>query len=314
MKNTELMNKLTRSFYKVGFQIKKHSPEILLGVGVVGVVTSGVMACKASTKVNAIIDEAKTTVNGIHRIAENPERMQQEEYTEEDIKKALAVTYTRTGVELVKLYGPAIALGAASITCILASHNIVHKRNVALAAAYTAVDTSFKEYRGRLIERFGKELDRELKYNIKAEEIEETVTNEDGTETTVTKTVEVANLSPIGSMYAKFFDEYSSCWQKSSEYNYMFLIQQQNYANEKLQKKGYLFLNEVYEMLGLQKTQAGQAVGWVYDKNHPKGDNIVDFGIYDLYDESKRRFVNGFERSVLIDPNVDGDIRYIFEQ
>lgn len=313
MKNTELMNKLTRTFYKVGFQIKKHSPEILLGVGVTGVVVSGVMACKASTKVNAIIDDAKATIQGIHTIAEDPERMEKEEYTEDDVKKALAVTYVRTGGELVKLYGPSIALGVASITCILASHNIIHKRNVALAAAYTAVDTSFKEYRTRLIERFGQELDRELKYNIKTEEVQESVTNEDGSETTVTKTVEVANLTPGGSMYAKFFDEYSSCWQKNAEANKFFLLQQQNYANEKLQKKGYLFLNEVYEMLGLQKTQAGQAVGWVYDKNHPKGDNIVDFGLWDLRDENKRRFVNGFERSVIIDPNVDGDIRYIFE-
>jgi hypothetical protein len=314
MKNTELMNKLTRSFYKVGFQLKKHGPEILLGVGVVGVVTSTVMACKATTKVSAILAETKTTVESIHEVAANPEKYTTEPYTEDDAKKDLAITYTQTGLKLAKTYAPAVALGVASLACIFASHNIIHKRNVALAAAYTAVDTGFKEYRGRVIERFGKELDRELKYNVKAQEIEETVTNEDGTETTVTKTVEVANLSPRGSMYAKFFDECSSCWQRDAEFNYTFLIQQQNYANEKLQRKGYLFLNEVYEMLGLQKTQAGQAVGWVYDKNHPHGDNIVDFGIYDVYDEQKRRFVNGFERSVLIDPNVDGDIRYIFEQ
>lgn len=313
MKNAELMNKITRNLHKVGFKIRKHSPEILLGVGVVGVVASGVMACKASTKVNAIIDDAKATIQGIHNIAEDPERMAKEEYTEQDVKKALAVTYVKTGSELVKLYGPAIALGTASITCILASHNIIHKRNVALAAAYTAVDTSFKEYRGRLIERFGKELDRELKYNIKTEEIQETVTNEDGSETTVTKTVEVANLAPGHSEYARFFDEYSSNWQKNAEFNKSFLIQQQNFANEKLQRRGYLFLNEVYDMLGLQKSQAGQVVGWVYDKDHPKGDNIVDFGIWDMTDEKKRRFINGFERSVIIDPNVDGDIRYIFE-
>ena len=269
MKNTELMNKLTRSFHKVGFQVRKHSPEILVTTGIIGLVASGVLACRASTKVNAVIDDAKKTVEGIHRISEDKERMETEEYTEEDIKKALTVTYARTGLELVKLYGPAVVLGAASITCILVSHNIIHKRNVALAAAYTAEHIGFKEYRERLISRFGKELDRELKYDIRAEEVEETITNEDGTETTVTKTVEVAHVPSMGSQYARFFDETSDYWDRNAEFNKMFVMRQQDYLNELLQSRGYVFLNEMYEALGMQKTQAGQAVGWVYDKNHP---------------------------------------------
>lgn len=308
------MTNITRSLNKFGFKLKKHSPELLLGAGIVGIVASGVMACKASTKVGAIMEQNKKTVNTIHEVLADPEKYTTEPYTKEDAKKDLTITYSQTGLQLVKLYAPSVVLGLASIGCILASHNIIHKRNIALAAAYTAVDTSFKEYRGRVIERFGKELDRELKYNIKAKEVEETVVNEDGTESTVKKTVEVADLSPKGSMYARFFDETSSAWQRNAEYNHFFLTQQQNYANELLQRKGYLFLNDVYEMLGLQKSQAGQAVGWVYDKNCPYGDNLVDFGIYDVYDEQKRRFVNGYERSILLDFNVDGDIRHIFEQ
>lgn len=314
MKNTELMNKISRSFHKVGFQVRKHSPEILVTTGIIGLVASGVLACRASTKVNAVIDDAKKTVKGIHEIAENPEHMETAGYTEEDIKKALTVTYARTGLELVKLYGPSVVLGAASITCILASHNIIRKRNLALAAAYTAEHVSFKEYRGRLIDRFGKELDRELKYDIRTEEVDEVVTNEDGTETVIKKTVEVANIPSHGSQYARFFDETSDYWDRNAEFNKMFIMRQQDYLNEVLHSRGYVFLNEAYEALGMQKTQAGQAVGWVYDKNRPVGDNCVDFGIFDVRDATKRNFVNGFEKSVLIDFNVDGDIRYIFEQ
>lgn len=303
MTKIELANKMTRTFHKVGFQLKKHSPEIFVVAGVAGTVVSAVMACKATTKVNPILEEAKAMVDSIHAVAEKPDT----EYTKEDTTKALAITYTKTGLELAKLYGPSILLGAASITCILTSHKILRKRNIALAAAYATEHIGFKEYRGRLIERFGEELDKELKYNIKAKEIEEVVKNEDGTETTVKKTVNAADPN-LNSDYARFFDEYCTGWSKVPEYNLVFLKQQQNYANDILKTRGHLFLNEVYDMLGIARTQAGQIVGWVYDIDHPVGDNFVDFGIYDLYDERKRDFVNGRERSILLDFNVDGNI------
>lgn len=303
MTKLELTNKMTRAFHKAGFQLKKHSPEIFVVAGVVGTVVSTVMACKATTKVNPILEEAKEMVDSIHAIAEKPDT----EYKKEDVTKALAMTYTKTGLELAKLYGPSVLLGAASITCILTSHKILRKRNVALAAAYATEHIGFKEYRGRLIERFGEELDKELKYNIKAKEVEEVVTNEDGTETTVKKTVNAADPN-LNSDYARFFDEYCAGWSKNAEYNLVFLKQQQNYANDILKTRGHLFLNEVYDMLGIPRTQAGQIVGWVYDIEHPVGDNFVDFGIYDLYNDQKRDFVNGRERSILLDFNVDGNI------
>ena len=88
----------------------------------------------------------------------------------------------------------------------------------------------------------------------------------------------------------------------------MFLRAQQQYANDKLIAQGHLFLNEVYDMLGLPRTKAGAIVGWVYDDNNAVGDNFVDFGIYDVHRETARDFVNGYERSILLDFNVDGVI------
>lgn len=315
MNKTDIMNNVTRTFHKVGFQLKKHSPEILLVTGVVGTVASAIMACKATTKVNIILEDTKHATEVIHEGVENGEikgyledgTVGMVDYSEEDGKKDLAIVYAQTGMEFVKLYGPSVVLGMASIGCILASNNIIRKRNVALTAAYASVDSAFKEYRGRVIERFGKELDRELKYNIKAKEIEETVVNEDGTETTVTSTVQVAEI-PEHSIYSRFFDETAKGWDKNANYNRMFLDQTERAANRKLKERGHLFLNEVYDMLGIQRTPEGQIVGWIYDPENPIGDNKVDFGIFDVRDEQKRLFVNGYERSILLDFNVDGNI------
>lgn len=309
MTKLDIMNNITRTFHKVGFGLKKHSPEILVVSGVAGVVVSTVLACKATTKASAIIERTKGNIDDVHKCLENPELAS--EYTEEDSKKDIAIIYTQAGLELAKTYAPAIIVGTLSIAAILTGHNILHKRNIALAAAYTAMDKSFKDYRGRVIDRFGEELDKELKYNLTSKEIEEVVVDEEGNEQTVKKTVSVAP-STMHSPYARFFDDGCIGWEKNAEYNHMFLNQQQNYANEKLQKKGYLFLNEVYEMLGIPISEAGQCVGWIYDEKNPIGDNYVDFGMYDVYNEKARDFVNGYERTILLDFNVDGNIlKYI---
>lgn len=307
MNMNNIVNSATKTFHRVGFQIKKHSPEILLVTGITGVVTSAVMACKATTKVDAIIEESKKSIDMIHEGMEAG-NICDVEYTEEDGKKDLAIVYIQTGVKFAKLYGPSVLLGLTSIGCILASNNIIHKRNVALSAAYTAIDRSFKGYRSRVIERFGESMDRELRYNIKTQEVKETVVDEEtGKKKTVKSTVSVVDPNTY-SDYARFFDEYCAGWTKDAEYNLMFLRQQQNYANELLKSRGHLFLNEVYDMLGIDRTKAGNIVGWIYDEKHPIGDNFVDFGIYVLDNEKARDFVNGRERSILLDFNVDGDI------
>ena len=304
---TELMTKASRLLGNASLQFRKHSPEILMVAGVVGTVASTVLACKATLKVNEVLEEKKNTIDAIHTCLEN----ETIEYTEEDSKKDLTILYAQTGIKLVKLYAPAVILGALSITSIVAGHRILKKRNLALAAAYAVVDKGFKDYRKRVVERFGEQLDKELRYNLKAKEIEEVVKDKDGNEKVEKKVVNVVdNENPLNgvSEYAKFFDEVSTNWSKDPEYNLMFLRRQQDWANEKLKATGYLFLNEVYDMLGIPRTQAGQVVGWIYDTKNPNGDNYVDFGIYDVHSEAKRGFVNGVERSILLDFNVDGVI------
>lgn len=306
MKKIKLPASATRTINRAAFKIRKHSPEILVVSGIVGVVTSTVMACKATTKIDEVITESKEHVDMTKKYVEDNGFT--EKYTETDYKKDLTIMYTQRGLKLAKLYAPAVILGTVSITAILAGHNILRKRNVALAAAYATIDKGFKEYRGRVIERFGEELDKELKYNIKAKEIDEIKINEKtGKEEVVKKAINVADPNTY-SDYARLFDDGCLGWTKDPEYNLMFLKDQQRYANDRLKTKGCLFLNEVYDMLGIPRTKAGAVVGWIFDEKHPNGDNFVDFGIYDMNNAKTRDFVNGYERTILLDFNVDGVI------
>ena len=279
MKKDEIMNKMSGAFNNVSFKMKKHSPEILMVAGVAGVVVSAVMACKATLKVDAIMDETKEKMDKIHKAEEDGVTESGEDYFVEDAKKDTAIVYAQTGFKLVKTYAPAVAIGTLSIASILASNNILRKRNVALAAAYATVDKSFKEYRNRVIEKFGQEVDRELKYNIKAEKVPTIeVDEETGKEKKVKKNAFVVNPSDV-SGYARFFEKYTvdedgnsilnPHWEPNNEYNIMFIKAQENYANDLLRAKKRLFLNDVYEMLGLPRTKAGQVVGWVYDEDNP---------------------------------------------
>lgn len=307
MNKTELMQKVSRTFNKVNFQVKKHSPEILIAVGVVGTVASAIMACKATTKLSGVLDEAKDNIDNIHNKAEGLVEVE-DGYTLKDNRKELAIAYGQTGLKLAKLYGPPVMLGTVSLLSIVTSNKILRERYAASVAAYVTIDKSFKDYRSRVVERFGEGLDRELKYNIKAKEIEETIVDEKGKEKKVKKNINVVSPDDI-SDFARFFDESSPYWEKNAEYNLTFLKAQQRYANDMLKSRGYLYLNEVYDMLGLEWSEAGQIIGWIYDDENPVGDNYVDFGIYDdVYVERRRDFVNGHERSILLDFNVDGAI------
>ena len=303
MKNLEIVNKITFAAHKAFFKVKKHSPEILITAGVIGTVASAVMACKATTKLSDILEDSKEQINQVHNFLED-DKIPESQYSKEDGNKDLAIIYAQTGIKLAKLYAPAVALGALSITGIVASNNILRKRNIALAAAYTTVDKTFKRYRNNVIDRFGEKIDKELRYGIKAREIEEIVVDDDGNEKTVKKTVEAADPVSMYSDYAKIYDAGCNGWTKDAEFNLMFLRHTQAQANDILKRRGYLFLNEVYDMLGFQRTKAGQVMGWIYDEENPVGDNFVDFGIYNTDIEKARDFVNGIERVIILDFNV----------
>lgn len=281
---------------KIGRQIlvtKKHSPVLLFGAGVVGMVGTAVLASKATLKLEDVLEETNTKVAQAKSLNNQDRR----DYTEDDFQKDMVLIHVRAVGAVGKLYAPAIGLGALSIAALTGSHVILSKRNAALAGAYAVLEKGFNEYRQRVEEEFGTEKERELRYGH-----EEVVESD-------TKNGKATKKKLVGpnaeSMYARFFDEYSKNWERTPEYNLLFLRAQQNYANDLLLSRGHVFLNEVYDMIGIDRSRAGAVVGWVVSN---EGDNFVDFGIFDANREGARDFVNGREGSILLDFNVDGVI------
>ena len=303
MNKNEIVKKASSALGKVNIKLRKHSPELLIAAGVVGTVVSTVLACKATTKLSTILDESKGNIETIHK-CENDKEME-ERYSQEDAKKDLAIVYIQTGVKIAKLYAPAVVLGTISIAGIVASNNILRKRNVALAAAYATVDKSFKEYRSSVVERFGADVDKELRYNIKAKKIEEMIKDpESGKEKKSKTTVNVA--APTVDDYARFFDKTCRHYEENMNYNLMLLRSQQQLANDKLVADGFLFLSDVYDMLGITRTKMSQSVGWIYKPDgNSNGDNFVDFGVMVVKRETED---GGYEDAILMNFNVDGPI------
>ena len=290
--------------------------KILLGLGIAAGAGTVVTACAATLKVPEVIEEHNENKEKFKKAAEkNPDYKDST-----DNKIDIIKNYTQTGVKVAKMYAPAVVLGATSVCCLVAQHKILQNKvanleeTVAgLSAAYIAVDTAFKNYRKRVIDKYGEEEDRYLRYGTKDEEIEVTEVNEKGKTKKykeVVKTVEDIDISD----YAKFFtyDNEQFNWQDAQHHtpdwdaNIRFLNCQQAYANQKLELQGYLFLNDVYDMLGLPRTKAGQVVGWIFDPEDKTIDSRVSFGIFE---PRNHRTINGYEEEcILLDFNVDGPI------
>lgn len=312
MKLEKITTGLSKLTGRSGLVLQKHSPEILLVLGITGTVASAILACRATLKVEDVLHGHREKTEKINNCWEKVKEgeISLDEYSEQDHKKDLVVAYTQTTVDFIKLYGPAVTLGVASIACIISGHGIMKTRNVALVAAYKAIEEGFNAYRKRVVEEHGEEADYMYKNGLRKQEITETAyTDENGIKHKAQKK-QVLVEDPNGlSVYARFYDESCSQWSKNPEYNLMFLRSQQNYYNDMLKSRGHVFLNEVYDALGIPRTQAGAIVGWVIGAN---GDNFIDFGIFDGDRMKSRDFVNGYERSVLLDFNVDGVIYDLF--
>lgn len=285
---------VTRKVARTVLVAQKNSPTLLFAGGVVGVVGAAVLACRATLKVEAHLEKTKIDIFQAHEVlAANTHPNAEAEH-----KKDLVYIYVDSTVRLCKLYAPAILLGGASIAALMGSHNILNKRNAALTAAYASLEKAWESYRKRVVDEFGEEKERELYYDIRPCEIEDEVTGK--------KTVAKKSLGG-GSIYARFFSPETSPtnWSPVPEYNMLFLKCQQNYANDRLKSKGHVFLNEIYDALGLERSKEGAVVGWVWNGD---GDNMVDFGIFDQEaDNEFYEFIIG-RQGIWLDFNVDGVI------
>lgn len=280
---------ITRAFHRKVLVAKKNSPHIFFAAGIVGSVASTVLACRATLRLNETMDEISKDINDVknmHTIEDIDPFSNR--YPIEYQSRDLAYVYAKSSLKLAKLYAPSAALGVFSIGLLTGSHVQLTKRNTAVMAAYAAVQKAYDDYRERVQEILGEEKELEVYHAASVEK----GNKQDA------RLADPNKWSP----YAKFFDEASPYWNRDAELNRLFIQCQQNYANNRLIARGHLLLNDVYEMLGLEHTQAGCVVGWIISEN---GDNYIDFGIFDAYNS---RFINGVEPSVILDFNVDGVI------
>lgn len=277
------------------FSLRKHSPKILFSAGVVGFAATVVLATRATMKLEKLVEDVEKTKAEIEAAVVGK---QSTIYSEDDAKKDLAILYSRFFIKLIKLYGPAIVVGAASVAALTGSHVILSNRVTNLTAAYAVLDKGFREYRRRVVEKLGKEQDEEFRFGT--EEYDEVEETSEGP-------LIVTKQGPLNgrSIYARVFDEGSTQWSREPNKNQFFLRATQDYANDLLRSKGIVFLNDIYDMLGLARSPEGQVVGWVNGSKN--GDGYIDFGIFENADKfTSIRFIRGDERNVILDFNVDG--------
>lgn len=295
---------VTTKFGRQLLHLKKHSPRITFVGGVTAGLASTVLACRATLKLSDTLEQAeelKLKAETAHdEYVSGTGFGHDEEYNDKKYSKDLTVIKVKTALNVTKLYAPAAGLAAVSVALLTGSHMTMSRRNASLTAAYASVDQAFEKYRQRVVEQLGNEADRDFRYGT--EIVTETVEGDDGKKKTVKKTRVDSSETP--SKYARFFDERCNNWTRDAEYNRAFLHCQQTYANDLLQSRGHVLLNDVYDSLGIPRTMEGAIVGWVKGGD---GDNYVDFGIFDdLSNPRVRDFVNGREYSILLDFNVDG--------
>ena len=293
--------------------LNKNLDKILLVSGFVAGAVTIVTACKGTLKAEKILEDHKERSKKIEKaIAAYPEYKTDKAFAMDVIN-----VYSKTGVELGKTYAVPFIFGVAASACFIGEHIVMQKRVnklegviASLSAAYIAIDKAFKAYRKRVIEKYGKEEDQYLRYGAERRLIE----TKDEQTGEVRREERIFIENGHHSEYAKFFDELSTECRYMDPYhnkidweaNKTFLMIQEGAANSRLKAKGYLFLNEVYDMLGLQPTKAGQSVGWIYNPEDKSIDSYVSFNIFD---KINRRLVNGFEEdTILLDFNVDGRI------
>lgn len=278
------------NFGRVMLLAERSSPNILFAAGIVGVVGGTVLACRATLKMDEVLSDSK-------RKLDLAKTLEHDEYSENDRNRDVNLIRFQTTVKIAKTYAPSVAVLGLSIAALTKSHVMLTQRVGALTAAYAVLDRGFKEYRARVVDKYGEEEDRKLLYGVKTVEIEQEGSKKP-------KTIDIPGNPSI---YARFFDEYSNSWDKDPQVNRFFLDAQQQWANNLLHSRGHIFLNEVYDMIGVPRSKEGAVVGWIFTEDGST-DNYVDFGVFEGKTQTMRSFVNGTEGSILLDFNVDGVI------
>ena len=283
-------------------KVKAASPEIMLGIGIVCGVGAIVTACMASRKVDKVVEEIHEDLDILE---EGLEKAKDEGDTEkmQSYKKEIVKVWAGAAWKFTKLYGPTLFLTMASGASILTSHGILKKRYLTTAAAYKALDEAYKAYRENVETQFGlgggeKALAAQAVYK------DVNVEDENG-ELKKTKGL-VMNPDKSKSPYEFDYNRFTapSTWDKSPDMIDAFLKAAEAYFTQRLNSVGHVFLNEVLDYLGMERTAMGQLIGWVKGA----GDDYVDFGYIDGFIKDYNLDSDLCTKNVRLNFNCDGII------
>lgn len=315
----------SRLFGKTMLALQKNAPTLMtwggLGLGGFG----AYKACKATLKANTVLDDAAKKKEIIEAAHEAQQTVDGQAYTEADYKHDRHELSRQTAWQMVKLYGPSAGLMLGGGALILGGHHMIGGRLAMTGGALAASQNFLEEYRGRIRKACGDEFEQQIYYGYSFESALKDVKNEETGDIShesvqvfsgKAKDLEAMRSKGIGcGLYSYFFDESNPNWENDPNINKLFLVNAQSKFCDLLRTRGYVFLSEVLHYLKIQPNKAAYHAGWIYDPSCTTRDNVVDFGLANVYNADVRAFMNG-ERvpAVLLDFNVDGDILQEMEE
>lgn len=223
-----MKKEITKSFLSLKTAIKKHSPEILTGIGIAGMITTTVMAVRATPKALILIEERKEEIG-----AEKLEAM--------DMVKTTWACYI-----------PAVITGTLSVACLIGASSVNARRNAALATAYTLSESALKDYQGKVIEMFGEKKNEAVKDAVAKDKVEKNpvVTRE----VIITEKGNTLCYDAISGRYFK--SDIEKIKKAECELNRQMLDDM------------YVSLNDFYYEIGLDSVKLGDELGWNVDSGY----------------------------------------------
>lgn len=290
---------------KLYLKARAHRAEIAMGAGAVLGLSALVTTAIQTTKAGEVIERHNEAVKQAHEAREVVLRDgTPDEYTEADEKKNVFIAYRNTGWSMIKLYALPAALWGASTACFFAAYGWLKSDIAALSAAYSSLLGCFRAYRGRVREDQGEEKDYQYLYGTSEVEVGEETTDEKGKKKFIKKKHTI--LGESYSPYAFIFDETNPDWNKDPFMNKNHIQAVESMLNDMLITRGVVTLNEVRDAFCLPPISIGMDHGWV--KNSPDGDGRIVLGLFSGKQHAND-FVNGFNDSIVLDPNCDGYIK-----
>lgn len=318
-----LKDTVIKYFYKGTMWASEHSAEICTGVAVVTSVSAVAMTVKATKDVLPDLEMHKNNINLIKEHKEETTYLHDElvdketmkietvQYEGEDAerwyKKDLTKEYGKVALTVVKHYAIPVALEITAVATIISSNKISRRKNAALATSLTAVQAMYDKYRQNVIEAVGEEKERDIRLGLHKDKATVETEGEDGKTKKTKEDVKVMDEDKCVGEFARIFDEASSLWNKSKGVNRDVLYIKQCYWNEQLIRRGYVFVNEIFEDLDVPCCELGQYYGWIYNENDETRHNYINFNITEKTVAS-RAFLQGYNPSVLIELEPDGYI------